>query len=204
MKKIATMTLLGLIAIYHSNAAYAGPGTLGCPSTTCTLPLGANTLTQHKIYAGFVWKLQSSKMSWPNAQLGFQALNIHSTNTVNGLDLSIQANIHHHLYLDNTKLVYVAGSNRTFQGNFGLGYTFKQHSLLGTTAIQAAHLRVGTDYLFKQHTFNPYFEGNTLTKNPSTSMSCAAGTGVLDAFGVYAPENATKDSKTCFSLQTDG
>ena len=198
MKKMAIIPLLGLMTFWHAGAAYA-TAPFNCTAATCTLPIGANALTHNKIYVGFVWKLHGSKMSWPNGQLGLQTLSIHSTNTVNGLDLSLQANIHRHFHLDNTKLVYIAGSNRTFQGNFGLGYAFKQHSLLGTTAIQAAHLRAGTDYLFKQHTFNPYFEGNSLTKNPATtSLSCSSGTGILiNALGVNAASGVTKNDNTC-------
>lgn len=198
MKKILFLLFCFCGSFY--NTAYATPPTLGCDNLlSCVLPDGEGAKSQHRVYIGLVWQMTKERNIWPAAQLGLSTLRIHSSNAIDGIDLSILANIRHELAFNSARLVYVVGASgiHDIQANLGAGYSFKKNAFFGTLAAQSIYSRAGIDYFFNLSKFNPYFEANTLASHTSTSLSCQDGRVLMDAAPIHAVAAVTKARQTC-------
>ncbi|WP_227539728.1 hypothetical protein [Acinetobacter sp. MB5] len=119
--------------------------------------------TDNRVYAGLVWSWGSKQGLMPDYVVGFRSLHVESDNSVQGGDINLRVKYNHGFMLDSTRLAYVDGK-RDFVGNYGVGYSFVNHSVLGTVAGQGSYYRFGMDYDFKEHGLKPYVEINTLEK----------------------------------------
>lgn len=137
---------------------------------------GESETRENQLYMGFSWSLGENISKVPDLVLGARSAKVKSSNDVNGVDLTLRISLQNEISFDSARLSYIAGS-RDVHGNLGLGYSNKHTSLLATAAVQAAHFRAGTDYVFKNLGFEPYVEVNTLKRLEKISKSspCAGG-----------------------------
>ncbi|WP_227539727.1 hypothetical protein [Acinetobacter sp. MB5] len=137
----------------------AGSYAMVSPTTTYS----DSSRTDNRVYAGLVWSWGSKQGLMPDYVVGFRSLHVESDNSVQGGDINLRVKYNHGFMLDSTRLAYVDGK-RDFVGNYGVGYSFINHSVLGTVAGQGSYYRFGMDYDFKEHGIKPYVEINTLEK----------------------------------------
>ena len=169
---------LSLLAIGYFFTLIPNTFAGGCGS--CALPVlqGENKAqrTDHRGYAGLAWKLDGSLI--PDLSFGFRSLRVDSNDHTEGFDLNGRVSLKDKTF-DSVRLSYTGG-NRDIQGSLGLGYSLSQNSLLGTAAINAEYIRLGSDYLVDSNAFSPYIEANSLGKPDKVQstqvFSCAAGT----------------------------
>jgi hypothetical protein len=128
----------------------------------CSSTESSQSNSDNQVYAGLVWEFgnQNSFEKIPQLTLGIRSLHVKSSDSVNGADANIRIKIKDGLSIDSTRINYVGG-NRDTLGNLGLGYSFKRQSLIGVGAIQSPYLRLGSDFILKDKSLNPFIE--TLT-----------------------------------------
>ena len=176
-----------------------------CTSGPCQLPTGGESgkRTDNRVYAGLSWELSGNRGFLPNIQVGFRALQVKSSDTVNGGDISLRLKLGAGLQLDSTRLVYVGG-NRDVQGDLGIGYSFARSGFLGTAAIQGPYLKIGSDFM--SGSLKPYVEINSLAKPNEVQggLSCGSGYTLVNANDIWgngtnviADPSVTRDGKTC-------
>lgn len=145
---------------------------------TCLTPegTGASKRSDKRLYMGLVWSLGKNASKTPDVLVGFRSTQINSSNSVKGADLSLRLQSAKEFAVEGFRLSYLGG-NRNTLANIGAGYSFASNSALVTAAVQAAHVRAGTDYLLASKNFKPYLEANTLQriKPTGSSYSCSIG-----------------------------
>lgn len=145
----------------------------------CSLPAGtgASKRTDNRVYMGLVWSFGKNASKTPDVLIGLRTTRVNSSNSVKGADLSLRLQSAKNFAPEGVRLSYLGG-NRSAMANIGAGYSFVSGSALITAAVQAAHVRVGTDYLLANQNFAPYFELNSLKRiQPAgSSYSCSTGT----------------------------
>ncbi|MHA3050185.1 hypothetical protein [Acinetobacter sp. ANC 4641] len=152
-RKIRNALLVGCLGIV-SAGSYAVP---------ILYKTSDSSRTDNRVYAGLIWSWGNKQGFMPDYVVGFRSLHVESDNTVQGGDINLRVKFNHGFMLDSTRLAYVDGK-RDFVGNYGVGYSFINHSVLGTVAGQGSYYRFGTDFDFKNYNFKPYVEINTLEK----------------------------------------
>lgn len=153
MKKM----LLGTACMACALNLYAGS------VATTIIPGGSQTQTENRAFAGLAWTLKDQFSFIPDITFGIRSLRVKSSDTVNGAELSARISLQNGIAFDSARLSYIGGQ-RDLLGNIGLGYSFSDASILGTLAVQAAHVRVGSDLLLTDKKFVPYLEILTLDK----------------------------------------
>lgn len=202
MKNLISKSLAAMLVL--STQGYAAGL---CTSGPCQLPTGGESgnRTDNRVYAGLSWELSGNQGLLPNIQVGFRALQVKSSDTVNGGDISLRLKLGGGLQLDSTRLVYVGG-NRDVQGDLGVGYSFASSGFLGTAAIQRPYLKIGSDFMFGDHLFKPYVEINSLAKPNQVQggLSCGPGYSLVNANDIWgngsnviASPSVTSNGKTC-------
>ena len=124
---------------------------------------GSGSIIDNKAYAGLVWTLNHHASYLPNLSFGFRSVKVNSNNDVDGGDLNARISFNNGLTFDSFRLVYVGGS-RDIQGNLGGGYSFNKSSLLATGAVEGPYIKVGSDFMINDKSFDPYVELNSLAK----------------------------------------
>lgn len=158
---------------------------------TCTAPSASSSSgsrTDNKVYAGLVWTLNHQSSHLPDLSIGFRSLKVNSNNDVNGGDLNGRVSFNGGLAFDSLRLVYVGG-NRDIRGNLGVGYSFKQKSLLANGVLEGPYVKVGSDFIINDKSFIPYIELNSLSKPKKVAnggSTCPSGSTLtsIDFFGV--------------------
>lgn len=192
MKKLLKSTIL-LATALASGAAFSqdstevqpncadvvGGGELAYTYGVCSLPAGtgASKRTDNRVYMGLVWSFGKNASKTPDVLIGLRTTRVNSSNSVKGADLNLRLQSAKNFAPEGLRLSYLGG-NRSAMANIGAGYSFVSGSALITAAVQAAHVRVGTDYLLANQNFVPYFELNSLKRiQPAgSSYSCSTGT----------------------------
>lgn len=157
-KKMSTVLWAGCLGILGASS-YA----VAAPVPAPTYSYSDSSRTDNRVYAGLLWSWGNKQGLKPDYIVGFRSLHVESDNSVQGGDLSLRIKYNHGIVLDSTRLAYVDGK-RDFVGNYGVGYSFTNRSILATVAGQGSYYRFGTDFDFKNYDFKPYIEINTLEK----------------------------------------
>lgn len=146
----------------------------------CSTPegTGASKRTDKRVYMGLVWSFGQNANKTPDVLVGFRSTQVKSSNAVKGADLSLRLQASKNFAVEGVRLSYLGG-NRNALANIGGGYSFAKSSALITAAVQAAHIRAGTDYLLANQIFAPYFEVNTLKRIQPTGTNYSCSTGNL-------------------------
>jgi len=144
--------LIFLMLFIFINKASAGGGPISLPAT-----LGSQKNTDNNVYAGLVWNLGDKFTTVPQLTLGFRSLRVESGNKVNGGDISARFGFADGFVFDSWRFSYVGGK-RDSLANVGLGYSINKKSILSTLGIQLPNLRVGSDLILNDKSFNPYLE----------------------------------------------
>jgi hypothetical protein len=146
-----------------------------CSSPTGT---GASKRTDNLVYMGLVWSFGKNASKTPDVLIGLRTTRVNSSNSVKGADLSLRLQSAKNFAPEGVRLSYLGGK-RSAMANIGAGYSFVSGSALITAAVQAAHVRVGTDYLLANQNFVPFFELNSAKRIQPTGSSYSCSTGTL-------------------------
>jgi hypothetical protein len=125
---------------------------------------------------------------------------------VSGGDANLRLKIKDSVSLDSVRLAYVGGKP-SLLANAGLGYSFTHSTPIATAALEGSYVRLSTDYLLAQNTFQFFGEINTL-KKPDTvgngQLSCPSPYNLSDANTLISnfplinlPPSAIVNGKTC-------
>lgn len=154
--------------------------TTAATSGVCSSPAGtgASKRTDNRVYMGLVWSFGKNASKTPDVLIGLRTTRVNSSNSVKGADLNLRLQSAKNFAPEGVRLSYLGG-NRSAMANIGAGYSFVSGSALITAAVQAAHVRVGTDYLLANQNFVPYFELNSLKRIQPTGSSLSCSTGSL-------------------------
>lgn len=191
MKELMKNTIIVGLATLASSVVFATGNPSPCADVLdfqssnwleglCTAPegTGASKRTDKRVYMGLVWSLGSNSSKSPDLLIGFRSTQINSSNSVKGADLNVRLQSSKSFALEGARLSYLGG-NRNTLANLGAGYSFTNGSALLTAAVQAAHVRAGTDYLLASKNFVPYLEVNTLKRIQPVGSAYSCTTGNL-------------------------
>jgi hypothetical protein len=176
MKK--TLAAVFVVSVISTAALAAGP----CiPNQSCPLALSVSSsakVSENRFYTGLVWQLGGNTTSnKPDFVFGLRRSTTKNIDKVTGADLSFKVSYDQKLTFDSVRLSYLGGKPSAL-AQIGAGYSFKNNSALATGAIQAAHLRLSSDYVFSQSKFQYFAEINTLKKPKKSGAggsSCPTG-----------------------------
>jgi hypothetical protein len=153
---------------------------------TCTPPSsgGQGKRADYNVYMGLVWSFDGNTSKRPDLVVGYRSTDVKYNDRVSGGDLNLRFSLAGTASLEGVRLSYVSG-NRDVLGNIGLGYSFKHSSPLLTGAIQAAHVRGGSDFVLNTNKFLPYVELNSLKpiKRVRSGSSCIGTLKTIDSLG---------------------
>ena len=176
--------------------------------TVCEAPVGGGSgkQTTTRWYAGLVWELGGNQGLTPDIVLGVRTLTVKDIDSVSGGDANLRFKIKDSVSLDSVRLAYVGGKP-SLLANAGLGYSFTHSTPIATAALEGSYVRLSTDYLLAQNTFQFFGEINTL-KKPDTvgngQLSCPSPYNLSDANTLISnfplinlPPSAIVNGKTC-------
>jgi hypothetical protein len=149
-------------------------------------------------YTGLVWQLGGSSGLKPDWVLGVRHTTTKNTDRVRGADAHIRIGIDQSLSIDSLRLSALGGKPSAL-GQIGVGYSFQHASPLATVGLQASHLRLSSDYLYRPGQFQHFLELNTLDKPRKTgtgALSCANGE-LTEASAVNATGGQVGNGFTC-------
>jgi hypothetical protein len=144
-----------------------------------TPPASAEHRTDNRAYVGITVPFDGGKFHTPKAVVGIQSLRVNASDSVVGADANVQLNVFdgekNVPFVDSVRLGMVGG-NRSVQGVLSGGYSFTDNQPLLSGAVQAPHVRVGSDYVFgAENAWRPYGEINTLGKLNAVASSRGGG-----------------------------
>ncbi len=152
--RIAAVTLLGLAC----GPALAGKGGPPPPPTFTTTVIGQDRDREDEFYLGLNW--QFGAQSQPELVLGYRDVDVHSDGDVDGFGLDLTFPIKDGFKFGELRLKAIEGEE-SWQGEFGMGWSFANDGFLLTGGAQGNYVTVGTDYVFGTG-WQPFVGVNTI------------------------------------------